>query len=84
MEPGGFGYGAISTVQPDAGKTGTTQDGKAVWFVGYTPNLATAAMIAGANQLRPADPARRARRRRRVHLPAPPAPASPARCGATR
>jgi membrane peptidoglycan carboxypeptidase len=50
MAPGGFGS-AISTVQPDAGKTGTTQDGKSVWFVGYTPNLATAAMIAGANQL---------------------------------
>ena len=49
MEPGGFGS-AISTVQQDAGKTGTTQDGKSVWFVGYTPNLATAAMIAGANQ----------------------------------
>lgn len=50
MEPGGFGS-AISTVQQDAGKTGTTQDGKSVWFVGYTPNLATAAMIAGANSL---------------------------------
>ncbi|HEX5860296.1 MAG TPA: transglycosylase domain-containing protein [Nocardioides sp.] len=49
MAPGGFGS-AISTVQPDAGKTGTTQDGKSVWFVGYTPNLSTAAMIAGANQ----------------------------------
>ncbi|MFC6286867.1 transglycosylase domain-containing protein [Nocardioides sp. GCM10027113] len=48
--PGGFGQ-YISTVQPDAGKTGTTQDGKSVWFVGYTPNLATAAMIAGANSL---------------------------------
>jgi membrane peptidoglycan carboxypeptidase len=48
MEPGGFGQ-YISTAQQDAGKTGTTQDGKAVWFVGYTPNLATAAMIAGAN-----------------------------------
>jgi membrane peptidoglycan carboxypeptidase len=49
MAPGGFGS-AISTVQPDAGKTGTTQDGKSVWFVGYTPNLSAAAMIAGANQ----------------------------------
>ena len=49
MEPGGFGQ-YITTAQQDAGKTGTTQDGKAVWFVGYTPNLATAAMIAGANQ----------------------------------
>ncbi len=36
--------------QPAAGKTGTTQEGKAVWFVGYTPNMAAAAMIAGANQ----------------------------------
>lgn len=34
-----------------AGKTGTTQEGKAVWFVGYTPTLAAAAMIAGANDL---------------------------------
>jgi membrane peptidoglycan carboxypeptidase len=33
-----------------AGKTGTVQDVKAVWFVGYTPNLASAAMIAGANR----------------------------------
>jgi membrane peptidoglycan carboxypeptidase len=49
MEPGGFGQ-YITTNQQDAGKTGTTQDGKAVWFVGYTPNLATASMIAGANQ----------------------------------
>jgi membrane peptidoglycan carboxypeptidase len=49
MEPGGFGQ-YITTSQQDAGKTGTTQDGKAVWFVGYTPNLATASMIAGANQ----------------------------------
>ena len=32
-----------------AGKTGTVQDVKAVWFVGYTPDLAGAAMIAGAN-----------------------------------
>ncbi len=50
MEPGGFGQ-YITTAQQDAGKTGTTQDGKAVWFVGYTPNLATSSMIAGANQV---------------------------------
>jgi len=49
MEPGGFGQ-YISTAQQDAGKTGTTQDGKAVWFVGYTPNMAAASMVAGANQ----------------------------------
>ena len=50
LAPGGFGQ-YITIDQPDAGKTGTTQDGKAVWFLGYTPNLATAAMLAGANQL---------------------------------
>ena len=51
QEPGGFGYGAgLSLSQPSAGKTGTTSENKAVWFVGYTPNLAAASMIAGANQ----------------------------------
>ena len=51
LDPGGFGYEAgIGLAQPDAGKTGTIETNKAVWFVGYTPNLATASMIAGANQ----------------------------------
>ena len=50
LDPGGFGYDAgISMNQPDAGKTGTIQNNMAVWFVGYTPNLAAAAMVAGAN-----------------------------------
>jgi membrane peptidoglycan carboxypeptidase len=51
QEPGGFGYqqGTGLTV-PSAAKTGTTQDGKAVWYVGYTPQIATAAMIAGASK----------------------------------
>ncbi|HEX4977018.1 MAG TPA: transglycosylase domain-containing protein [Nocardioides sp.] len=50
QEPGGFGYSAgINTVQPSAGKTGTINSNMAVWFIGYTPNLATASMIAGAN-----------------------------------
>ena len=50
QEPGGFGYGAgLALSQPSAGKTGTINGNKAVWFVGYTPNLATASMIAGAN-----------------------------------
>jgi len=47
------GFGAqngLQLDQPSAGKTGTTQDGKSVWFVGYTPQLAGAAMIAGANE----------------------------------
>ncbi|OYO15424.1 penicillin-binding protein [Enemella evansiae] len=35
--PGGY---------PQAGKTGTTDDNQAVWFAGYTPEVAGAAMIA--------------------------------------
>ena len=31
--------------RPVAGKTGTTNDSKAAWFVGYTPQLATAVWI---------------------------------------
>jgi membrane peptidoglycan carboxypeptidase len=50
QEPGGFGYGAgINLSQPSAGKTGTINGNMAVWFIGYTPDLATASMIAGAN-----------------------------------
>ncbi len=50
QEPGGFGYdNGLALNQPSAGKTGTIQGNMAVWFMGYTPNLATAAMIAGAN-----------------------------------
>ena len=47
---GGFAS-AQALDQPAAGKTGTTQEGKSVWFVGYTPQLAAAAMIGGANAL---------------------------------
>ena len=50
QEPGGFGYEAgLALGRQSAGKTGTTSFNQAVWFIGYTPNLATAAMIAGAN-----------------------------------
>ena len=46
------GFASAQTLdQPAAGKTGTTQEGKSVWFVGYTPQLAAAAMIGGANAL---------------------------------
>ncbi|MCY7396759.1 MAG: penicillin-binding protein [Nocardioides sp.] len=48
IEPGGFGA-ALALDQPAAGKTGTTNSQFTVWFSGYTPNLAGAAMIAGAN-----------------------------------
>ena len=46
---GGFASAQTLGV-PAAGKTGTTNDGKSVWFIGYTPNLAAAAMIGGANE----------------------------------
>ena len=50
QEPGGFGHSAgISLQQPSAGKTGTINNNRAVWFVGYTPNMAAASMIAGVN-----------------------------------
>ena len=52
QEPGGFGYtNGLQLEQPSAAKTGTIQNNKAVWYVGYTPNLAAAAMLAGANSL---------------------------------
>ena len=50
MEPGGFGQ-YIAPAIPSAGKTGTNQQNMSVWFVGYTPQIATAAMVAGANSL---------------------------------
>ena len=48
MSPGGFGQ-ALTLDKPSAGKTGTINSNMAVWFDGYTPALATASMIAGAN-----------------------------------
>jgi membrane peptidoglycan carboxypeptidase len=49
MEPGGTG-GRLKFGNWDlAGKTGTIQENLAVWFVGYTPNLAAAAVVADAN-----------------------------------
>ncbi|MBM9461000.1 transglycosylase domain-containing protein [Nocardioides sp. zg-536] len=49
VAPGGFGA-ALNPGKPAAGKTGTTSDNKAVWFVGYTPTLAGAATVAGLNK----------------------------------
>ena len=43
---GGTGTAAqLRSGQPSAGKTGTTSDAKDLWFVGYTPQLATAIWI---------------------------------------
>lgn len=51
QQPGGFGYdlGGTGLRIPSAAKTGTTQDNKAVWYNGYTPELAAASMIAGVS-----------------------------------
>ena len=54
-----------------------------MWFVGYTPNLATAAMIAGANSEGQPIPLA-GQSVGGVPIYAATAPASPARCGATR
>lgn len=51
QKPGGFGYSNGTALNiPSAAKTGTTQDNKAVWYMGYTPELVAASMIAGANR----------------------------------
>ena len=48
----GSGFAAAQALdQPSAGKTGTTNDGKSVWFVGYMPGMASAAMIAGVDEV---------------------------------
>jgi membrane peptidoglycan carboxypeptidase len=59
QEPGGFGYSlghtnlqtASGQVIPSGGKTGTTNGDYSVWFDGYTPQISTVAMIAGANSV---------------------------------
>ncbi|HEX4472934.1 MAG TPA: penicillin-binding protein [Nocardioides sp.] len=48
QSPTGFGA-ALLLNQESAAKTGTNNDNMSVWYMGYTPNLATASMIAGAN-----------------------------------
>ncbi|GAB3920253.1 carboxypeptidase [Microlunatus endophyticus] len=47
MKPGATGYPAkLDDGRPEAGKTGTTNDNQALWFAGYTPDLAGVASIA--------------------------------------
>jgi membrane peptidoglycan carboxypeptidase len=46
-DPGGTGYRAAELDRPAAGKTGTTDDAKSVWFAGYTPELVTTVALFG-------------------------------------
>ncbi|MFJ1794823.1 transglycosylase domain-containing protein [Kitasatospora griseola] len=46
-DQGGTGYRAASLNRPAAGKTGTTDDSKSVWFAGYTPELVTVVGLFG-------------------------------------
>lgn len=41
----GTGTAASSIGRPAAGKTGTTDNNRSAWFVGYTPQVATAVML---------------------------------------
>ncbi len=49
MMPGGTGGRLRFGTRDMAGKTGTIQDNLAVWYAGYTPNLAAASVVADAN-----------------------------------
>ncbi|MCQ8836289.1 transglycosylase domain-containing protein [Streptomyces malaysiensis] len=44
----GTGKQAGLQSRPSAGKTGTTDERRAAWFVGYTPNMAGAVWVGGA------------------------------------
>ncbi len=43
---GGTATGAQALGRPSAGKTGTSNDNKSLWFVGYTPQLSAAVLMA--------------------------------------
>jgi membrane peptidoglycan carboxypeptidase len=47
-EPGGTGN-RMRLDRPTAGKTGTVNDNKAVWFIGYTPDYAGATVVSDAD-----------------------------------
>jgi penicillin-binding protein 1A len=49
----GTGKRAALSERPAAGKTGTTENYGDAWFVGYTPELATAVWVGYPNSLRP-------------------------------
>ena len=76
--------GARASTSRRPARPAPSSNNKAVWFVGYTPALATAAMIAGANQHGHADHAERPDRRRRATSTWRPARRWPGRCGPWR
>ncbi len=45
----GTGYAASGIGRPAAGKTGTTDNNRSAWFVGYTPQVTTAVMLVKQN-----------------------------------
>jgi membrane peptidoglycan carboxypeptidase len=49
VSPSGTGAVALDLDRPAAGKTGTTDDNKSAWFVGYTPQLVTAVGLFAEN-----------------------------------
>lgn len=57
-EPGGTAYGIGVRGVPSAGKTGTTDEYRDVWFVGYTPDYTTGVWV-GEDNPRPLGSARR-------------------------
>ncbi|MFJ5234575.1 transglycosylase domain-containing protein [Kitasatospora sp. NPDC088391] len=46
-DPGGTGYRAAALNRPVAGKTGTSDESRSVWFAGYTPELVTVVGLFG-------------------------------------
>ena len=48
--------------RPQAGKTGTINSNEAVWFAGYTPEIAGVAMISIDNTKKPFIKSRKAKR----------------------
>ncbi len=46
----GTGTTALALGRPSAGKTGTTDNNMSAWYVGYTPQLATAVMMAKSDK----------------------------------
>ncbi|MFB8168201.1 transglycosylase domain-containing protein [Kitasatospora purpeofusca] len=46
-DQGGTGWRAKALGRPAAGKTGTTDEHRSVWFVGYTPELVTSVALFG-------------------------------------